>query len=848
MKKTVLVLLCALLIIPVFGTFKRVEAQDETACGYNYEVAYIEDNGSFTKKGCYSTFADAKQAMKSLGGDHVVRHYASLSPSRIIAMNSGLAYSYPGRGNSKTLNIYQDVTNRTKYYKQTYIANHYEMYYYDTERYFVDSSGKGVGMIQVNINGFEGFTDLEYTDLVPSKFLDNGIALYLGGNNTYENEDPFLVKAKRNYYEAVQNGKYYDLVYHFYRAYPKSGTEPVSQTIAIGEAPSSMVAGVKYYSKDGVNFYANTSYSGECITYYNYYQYLPLRSKTEISASTLNSYLNSYSGSVMAGHGQDFIDAQNSYGINALILFAMACHESSYGRSNYARNRNNLFGWNAHDSNPGNASSFASVTACINEQAGINLRGYVDITDGRFFSSSLGNKGSGLNVKYASDPNWGAQIAAICYSIDKYSKNKNGSYTDYGSYSLSVINTFDVEVKLKASNSSKTLYTTQYGPYYQKDFIVITLGNNGSFTKIQSTNAIDENGNIKTHRTPPTTGDLNPISTYDYDLSVAYIKSEYLTPISGGSTPADIPDEDLSILSSVDSVEIRNGCIVISGCAFIKGISFADPADISHKILLKNISDGSAVKEFSATTVSYPGISFNDSHTYTYVGYNVSIPLAEIEDGNYYLAVKVDNSGYSYSADLISYNDGYANMSVSLNDMNYHLSTNEIYNYRLEVDADSLPAVIDYAQINKPSTRLSLFSFDSFDLDENGDLYIYGQAMIYYCNYDDQNSIHYTVYLIKDSGEYLAMECDTLRSNYDYKTLLNSSFNMDYICFEGSVNIKGLEAGDYQMIIKIQNGEYVDFLEMSNISHSAVPEREINGTNYRFFTSGIRERLMLEVE
>lgn len=187
-------------------------------------------------------------------------------------------------------------------------------------------------------------------------------------------------------------------------------------------------------------------------------------------------------------------------------------------------------------------------------------------------------------------------------------------------------------------------------------------------------------------------------------------------------------------------------------------------------------------------------------------------------------------------------------MSVSLNDMNYHLSTNEIYNYRLEVDADSLPAVIDYAQINKPSTRLSLFSFDSFDLDENGDLYIYGQAMIYYCNYDDQNSIHYTVYLIKDSGEYLAMECDTLRSNYDYKTLLNSSFNMDYICFEGSVNIKGLEAGDYQMIIKIQNGEYVDFLEMSNISHSAVPEREINGTNYRFFTSGIRERLMLEVE
>ena len=112
MKKILLILITITLMIPVFGTFEREAAEAETACGYNFEVSYIEDNGSFTNKGCYGSFEEAKEAMSSLGGDHVVRHYASLSPAKIIAMNSGLAYSYPGRGNSKTMNIYQDVSDR----------------------------------------------------------------------------------------------------------------------------------------------------------------------------------------------------------------------------------------------------------------------------------------------------------------------------------------------------------------------------------------------------------------------------------------------------------------------------------------------------------------------------------------------------------------------------------------------------------------------------------------------------------------------------------------------------------------------------------------------------------------
>lgn len=62
-----------------------------------YEVDTVNDSGNFDQKGCFSSFAEASNAMKQLGNDAVVRHTASYSPSKIIAMNSGIAYSYPQR-------------------------------------------------------------------------------------------------------------------------------------------------------------------------------------------------------------------------------------------------------------------------------------------------------------------------------------------------------------------------------------------------------------------------------------------------------------------------------------------------------------------------------------------------------------------------------------------------------------------------------------------------------------------------------------------------------------------------------------------------------------------------------
>ncbi|MBO5526918.1 MAG: hypothetical protein J5946_02620 [Erysipelotrichaceae bacterium] len=174
MKKFLIVFLISMMILgilPVFGSFS-LAADDyySMACDYGqFEVSYIEDDGTFSKVSCHSGFDEAKKAMKA-NNDYVVRYAKSYSPSKIVAMNSGLAYSYPGRRNSSIMNLYQDPSQKdSSKYKTTYVANHYEMTYVDTCGSDVyDIAGGGKGYIQIVLNGFEGYTDLEYTDLVPS--------------------------------------------------------------------------------------------------------------------------------------------------------------------------------------------------------------------------------------------------------------------------------------------------------------------------------------------------------------------------------------------------------------------------------------------------------------------------------------------------------------------------------------------------------------------------------------------------------------------------------------------------------------------------------------------------------
>ena len=63
-------------------------------------------------------------------------------------------------------------------------------------------------------------------------------------------------------------------------------------------------------------------------------------------------------GTKLHGLGSAFVEAEQKYGVNALYMMGLACLESGFGNSAFAQKRNNLYGWNAVDSNPNNASTF----------------------------------------------------------------------------------------------------------------------------------------------------------------------------------------------------------------------------------------------------------------------------------------------------------------------------------------------------------------------------------------------------------------------------------------------------------------------------------------------------------
>lgn len=257
--------------------------------------------------------------------------------------------------------------------------------------------------------------------------------------------------------------------------------------------------------------------------HYNYYQFLTHRAKTSYLSKDLNRYITSYLGfgrkptqfpdvdtaSQLYDEGYSFIEAQNTYGVNALMMLALAINESNYGRSEIAVTKNNLFGHAAYDNAPGeNANGYRDVAAGIETHASIFLnRGYLNPcdqsgadstpntcytnTDGRYRGGYFGDKGSGMNVKYASDPYWGEKAAQYYRTMDQV---LGGS--DQSRYTVKVLhNQAKTPLYAQPDTSSKVIF---YSPNVE-DYAVVIVGevqgeaiaNNTTWYKIQSDGALN---------------------------------------------------------------------------------------------------------------------------------------------------------------------------------------------------------------------------------------------------------------------------------------------------------------------------------------------------------------------
>ena len=188
-------------------------------------------------------------------------------------------------------------------------------------------------------------------------------------------------------------------------------------TVDVGPQQSYMSTGATYYSYDGHYFYTDyetmiSDYKNETRSnsinpdepYYNYFQYLPLRGKSMYTASELKAMVNkkaSSGGSKMYNSGDLFVNNQDKYGVNALLMAGVGAHESAWGTSSIAKNKNNLFGLNAVDSSPGSsANSFPDVNTCIKDFAETYMSKRYLRAGYRYYNGGFcGDKASGINVR-----------------------------------------------------------------------------------------------------------------------------------------------------------------------------------------------------------------------------------------------------------------------------------------------------------------------------------------------------------------------------------------------------------------------------------------------------------------
>ena len=114
---------------------------------------------------------------------------------------------------------------------------------------------------------------------------------------------------------------------------------------------------------------------------------------------TIEELQKSFANTNMQGLEQYFINAENETGINAIYLAGLATHESGWNTSDFARERNNLFGWQSYDSNLNATKRFASKEESIMTVARALKKMYLS-ENGCYFN---GYTISGISKRYASD-------------------------------------------------------------------------------------------------------------------------------------------------------------------------------------------------------------------------------------------------------------------------------------------------------------------------------------------------------------------------------------------------------------------------------------------------------------
>lgn len=449
------------------------------------ELAKANSDGSITKVECYDNYKSAKDKMNELEDKSLIILERINNVTKVIDAKYALVYL--DRGEVLT-NIYSTSALNSQL---TYMNN--SASYGATDGAFIslDYSNRAV---KIKIAGVTGWVQYGDYTIIPINWVKS-----------------------HSYYKIDNNS-----ISHVY-AKNIENTGYTQASRVLGPRPNIDIKNELYKSYDGIYLYSNlydmiddykTNSHDRSVNkdnpYYNYYLYLPHRSKTNYDIDDFDVYLRNklnFKGSlygkflidnysVMYGSSEYFLYSEKIYGANALLMFSLARNESANGRSSISYNKNNIFGHTAYD-----GSAYSSAASYLDVRSAIYKHGYSYISygysrfnDSRYHGSHFGNKGSGMNVMYASDAFWGEKAVNYIYEFDK----ANGML-DYNYYQIILSTTPWVNIRVSPSFSSKAVYQTKQA---NLPFIVIdevegdAIEGNNIWYKIQADSNVTNSGEL----------------------------------------------------------------------------------------------------------------------------------------------------------------------------------------------------------------------------------------------------------------------------------------------------------------------------------------------------------------
>ena len=679
------------------------------------------------------------------------------------------------------------------------------------------------------------------------------------------------------YYVSEKN-----VLKHVYRA-SKFG----SAKLSLGPSPSYLENDKKYYSFDGIYFYdkiitmlndyRNDTYENSINytkPYYNYYLYLPSHSLTGYNKEDLDNiivnfgytsapkegitYVDSKGSfiqgvdrtgiSVLYGQGASFINFQNNYGLNAFSVFSTAINESGKGTNVFSIGKNNILSIGVCDNcKYENTKTFDTVYDNLISYASLVNGSYSNPNGSLYYGSHPGNKGSGMNISYASDPYWGEKQAQIYYTRDR---DYGGS--DYNNNVIGIKQGFEeVKIYKKPYFSSSTIYTLKNSARNQlvNNIPLIVLGKvltneNGKETlwyKVYTDISLDDNQNITS-------------SPYVFNKSYGYVEAKYIYLSNADDVKLLNPEGYLETdgLFHLEKLVFDDDKLTFNGFEIVYGTNNLISNNPKYKAIFVNQNDNTEYeKDLSPSTPVFEAPKL-DQYDYSGSWFNGELDLSDLKEGDYTIYVRAMVNGYQTTSLVTNklFNKNVTSKYTDSKGRGYQLKSN-FYDKDMPLELFIRDKGLLASSIT-PTDDDMFNQYYSIEL-KDGILDLVGTSHNVGGNYSNESSIDREVYITNvDTLENVISKKTDLLEQKPYNVSLRVSDNLDKTnaWYKTSIDVSKLEKGRYIIYVRTKVKEVEDYGEVNDILFTDIKtSMEYNDKKYSIIRNDDRRfRLELIVE